>query len=86
MPNRFTSVLDAVDSPASRITFFDAIFGEYKPSEEQSSAWRCLMDNGMTWRAAREEIELFWCFIAELSDQDLEECFPEIFPPSTKEL
>ncbi len=85
MPNRFTPALDAVAS-CTVTSPFDAIFGEYKPSKEQSSAWRFLMDNGMTSRANSEEKNLFWCFIAELSDQDLEECFPEIFPPSTKEL
>lgn len=34
----------------------------------------------------REWQIIFACLLAELSDQDLEECFPEIFPPSTKEL
>lgn len=79
MPNKFTSVLDAVEFSISTISYFDPIFGEWKLTEKQCKAWVFLEENNMTYIASESVRELFWCFIAELSDQDLQECFPELF-------
>ena len=82
MPNKYTAAIDAA-SPMEEDTFlfcesFDAIFGKWTSSPSQCFAWNFLWDS---FRGdARETKCLFFCFLAELSDKDLEECFPEIFP------
>lgn len=88
MPNRFTKNIDLVPAISGEnpvmpfCATFDALFGGWEASDKQKQAWQFLRQAIEEWEAET----LFWCFIAELSDQDLEECFPEIFPPSTKEL
>ena len=79
MPNKCTPALDAVEFPSSTVDFFGSIFGKWKPTKKQSNVWYFLADNKMTSEAEFTVRELFWCFIAELSDQDLQECFPELF-------
>lgn len=82
MPNRFTAKLDALatyeeyippgHSLAKQIPELDKldIMGYYQ--------YLRYYDHRVDWRLRA----LFWAFIAELSDQDLEECFPEFFPSS----
>lgn len=80
MPNKFTPALDAVESTNTSVYFFDDIFGEWTATSKQLAKWQHLSTKGVTnSRFSPEEKQLFWCFIAELSDQDLQECFPELF-------
>ena len=81
MPNKFTASIDLAytlfedNSAISFCSAFDAVFGKWTATEKQSQKWQDM-------RQAQGEHEaetLFWCFIAELSDQDLQECFPELF-------
>jgi hypothetical protein len=90
MPNRFTPALDTAEVPSEErrlwgssfhIPFFDAIFGEWpdNPTNNHANAWRLLQQIDIQDKTSAI---LFWAFLAELSDQDLEECFPEIIFPS----
>lgn len=79
MPNKFTAALDSVELTNTSVHFFDAVFGVWTDSSTQLTKWAFLMKSGMSSVVPSEEKELFWCFIAELSDQDLQECFPELF-------
>jgi len=79
MPNKFTASIDLAhtlsEDDISFCSAFDAVFGKWRATEKQSQKWQDI-------RPAQETPEaetLFWCFIAELSDQDLQECFPELF-------
>lgn len=80
MPNKFTPFLDSTVSSYT-VGYFDAIFGTWLETRKQLDNWQLLNQNDLTC-CDKEIDQLFWAFIAELSDQDLEECFPEFFPPS----
>ena len=89
MPNRFTTALDSCVNPDEedrttgacfQMAFFDTIFGEWPeedkfPAAQQLSNWRTLAQ--LKYNNKHDTL-LFWAFIAELSDEDLAECFPEI--------
>lgn len=81
MPNKFTASIDLAytlsedNSVISFCSAFDAVFGKWKATEKQCQKWQ----NMRQAQETHEAETLFWCFIAELSDQDLQECFPELF-------
>lgn len=82
MPNKYTAAIDAA-SPMGEEDFllcpsFDAIFGKWEATICQGFAWNLLGNPFID--EDQEATCLFFCFLAEMSDQDLEECFPEIFP------
>ena len=86
MPNKFTAKLDAL-VPTETDYLYGMDLAEISPEMDRldEDGYYIHLRNegdGSNWNLRA----LFWCFIAELSDQDLEECFPECFPPSTKEL
>lgn len=82
MPNKLTPILDAVEITSTSVHFFDAIWGPWTSTKEQLDKWGFICFNGISVDTPEEIKVLFWAFIAELSDQDLEECFQELFPPS----
>ena len=79
MPNKFTAKLDAM-IPLDTDLILNQTLGEVGEEIRELNqtglyfSSLCQLDN------FREIQVLFFCLIAELSDQDLEECFPEIFP------
>ena len=80
MPNKYTKKLDAIQPHAPQtIGYFQ--FDKIAPELEELSSMFVMhptwTDHGATGVGAKQ---MFFCLIAELSDQDLEECFPELFP------
>lgn len=77
MPNKFTTLLDLTKAGYT-IGYFDAIFGPWDWTQEQREKWNFLSQQDLTECEGNLD-QLFWSFIAQMSDKDLEECFPELF-------
>ena len=79
MPNKFTAKLDALETSRPESEYF------YWVDIDNIHPNMGLLTNQMIEFTQDDDAAkvLMLCLIAELSDQDLEECFPKLFSPSS---
>lgn len=88
--NKYTHILESlVINPATNAPSLDELYEKLPRAfsllrVELFNSWISTSPKKVTWY---DELNLFLCFLAAMSDKDLEECFPEysvfkIFPAS----